>query len=52
MSRKRDRPRYTSAGALGGFHDFHSGLIDYSIIVALKFDANALAFHGDIKNEG
>jgi hypothetical protein len=52
MSGKRDGARDASAGALGGFHDFHGGLIDYSIIVALEFDAYALAFHGNIKNEG
>jgi hypothetical protein len=48
----RDRPGYTSAGALSGFYDFGSGLIDYPIVIAPKFDANALAFHGDKKNEG
>lgn len=50
-SRQRDGTGNPGAGALGGFDDFQSGLIDYAVIEALEFDTNALALHGSIKNE-
>src|SRR5438552_3122299 len=49
---QRDGTRNAGAGAFGGFHDFQGGLVDDAIVKALEFDANALAFHGGIKNEG
>jgi hypothetical protein len=49
---QRNRAGNAGAGALGGFDDFERGLVDDAIVVALEFDANALAFHGGIKNEG
>src|SRR5258708_3946396 len=42
----------TGARALGGLDDLQGGLIDDAIVVALKFDADALTFHDSIKNEG
>ena len=49
---QRNRAGDAGAGALGGLDDLRGGLIDDAIVEALEFDANALAFHGDTKNEG
>ena len=43
------------AGALGGLDNLRGGLIDDTIVEALEFDANALAFHNEkrtiVRNE-
>ena len=49
---QRDGAGDTGAGAFGGLDDILGGLIDHSIVEALEFDANALAFHGVKKNGG
>src|SRR4051812_17896732 len=49
---QRDRAGNAGAGALGGFDDFEGRLVDDAIVVALEFDANALAFHGRYKERG
>src|SRR3954469_11145333 len=46
MRGERNWARNAGAGALGGFDDFHGRLVDDPIVIALEFDANALAFHG------
>ena len=43
---QRDGAGDAGAGALGGLDDFQGRLVDDAIVVALEFDANALAFHG------
>src|SRR5687768_1925593 len=50
--RQRNWAGDASAGALGGLDNILRRLIDDTIVEALKFDANSLAFHGGKRTGG